>query len=273
MTLISGVGANVSVGGDPESCLAAWAIQIMDTGGLKHATDAPGLLTNLPGNTDWRGMYRGYYYAPLPFAGDTFAFVGSLDGLVGATGTAICTRLQIECPITEGRPIRYSVEFAAAGALSLGAAVVSTVGDGAITTAIGRSLEIDEVAVPRLRGWKLDFVGDVKEYADTTVVGQVMRRRKACLARWSYQRHIDSPATDVPTRKATNVMNFFVDTAKSWDLTWGQVLNVNKLTADKESKEMTILEVSGNLLSPVSAVEGSIVDPEGATKWPFVLGT
>lgn len=268
--MISGITAAIKLGASVESTVRGWQIRERNDQPYFAATNTAGAANSIEGNTDWKGSYLQYGHTPLVFPGDTFAFIGSVDGTNGVSGNAICERLTITCHGERGAVIGSTVEFAANGALTWGAAAAADTSAQTALTSIARVLKMDGVDVPQLRLWRLDFQARNRPgvHTGTVTAGQTERTPGNLFVSWVYQLYVDDPATQLPAKNSTSLMRFYVTATTYWELKWGRVQAIGPYGGNVEGARNVGAMVSGIMASEITGVDGQIVNPGGVTKWP-----
>lgn len=268
--MISGIGAAIKLGASVESTTRRWFIRQRGQHPYFAATNTAGAGNSISGNTDWQGQCWLYGHTPLVFPGDTFAFIGSVDGTNGVTGNAICERLTITCHGERGGNIEAAVGFAANGALSFGAAAAADTSAQTAITSIGKLLKLDGVNVSQERLWRLSFWA--RNYAGVhtgvATAGTTERVTGNLFAAWTYQLYVDDPSTDLPAIGDKPLMRFYVTDSTYWELKWGHVQEIDPYGADREGARNVGATVSGIWSSEVGGVDGQVVNPAEVIKWP-----
>ncbi len=266
MGVYSGIGAAAKVATNVETTVSGWKVQEMNRAAHYSASLTGGGDTSTAGNDDWKGWYRTYAHTPLPFPGDTFTFLGSIDGSVGLSGEAICDRLILTCPIEAGNNIDCRVEFSSNGALSKGVAVAVDSGSAVAFNAAGRKVAVNGVDVPDTRFWRLVIGARNKLYAGSTNAGVVKRTPGVVHANWVYQAYTDD-LTTVPTKGDTAVLQFYVTASTYWSLYHNRYEQIRELGADIEGMENVLYSAAGSFAGWLGTSLGHIKNPAGASKW------
>jgi len=271
MGVISGQDMAISAGGTVESTGRAFRLFVTNEEAGFVASNTLGAEGHVAGNSDWTGIYMGYGHTPNVFPGDDFAFVGSLDGAAGISGTsAICERLTIRCPVEAGKPIEYEVRFGANSDLVLSGAAADATPVEAVSS---RSLDVefDAVALDHVRYWELEwYLKRPRRYFSSTTDGKARRTTSPLAGRWAVGFYTDDISAQQALIDTFTVGKFNVEAAKYWQMTYCVPKGIRELKADYEGEE----PVSAELFGVLSATDGATVaaamaiDPEGATRWP-----
>jgi hypothetical protein len=216
------------------------------------------------GNKDWRGFFLGYGHTPPVFPGEEFTFTGSIDGSKGVTGTAICDRIQVDCPTEQGTPLEYAVFFSSNGELTLGGAVATDSTTPAPPSSVGLGASFGG-ALADVRAWRLLVEAKNKPYASSSTDGWVKRVKGPIDATAQVTLYSDAPAS-LPKPNDDVIVNLYVSTTESWELKWCKVEGPQEYGADHESPE----PVGGLVVAKFNGFQngtGSISAPSGV-KWP-----
>lgn len=267
--MISGVNLAVKKDAAVESTVGEWKVFLASLPPAYAASNTANAVARDGGNTDWRGFYRGYNYNPLPFPGDTFDFIGSIDGTKGFFGPAICDRLIITCDVFRGRKIESRVDFSAngAGTLTADAAVVADASNVVGVTSVRRTVALNEVDATLLRYWRLIFTAANKPYVHSGTDGKTQRTSGLIDVAWLYQVFTDDPTT-LPARGTFPRMRFYVTDTLYWLVNWGRLDHVEEFGASKESPENVGATIRGSFSGYMGSGEGTIIDPAGGVRWP-----
>jgi hypothetical protein len=266
MGVYSGIGAAAKIGASVETTLSGWKVQESNRAARYSASQTGGADTSTAGNNDWKGWYRTYAHTPLPFPGETFAFLGSIDGSLGVSGAAICERLILTCPIEAGKNIDCRVEFSSNGALSYGAAEVADTSTVQAYNAAGRKMAKDGTDVADTRFWRLVMGARNKPHAGSSNAAVVMRTPGVVYANWVYQAYTNDPTT-VPVKGSTAALRFYVTASTYWSLFWNRYENINEFGADIEGQENVLYTAAGSFAGWLGTALGHIKNPAGVAKW------
>ena len=118
----SGMKGAVANGTSVLSAVGEWSVSLKAENQAVVDSSTAGGTVRVGGNTDWSGRYQANGL-PAVHAGDSFAFIGSIDGAEGVSGTAIVDSVKIDWDIAGGKVVRHAVTFSANGPLAEGPAV------------------------------------------------------------------------------------------------------------------------------------------------------
>jgi len=266
MAVYSGIAAAAKINAAVESTVSGW--KVTETARAAHysASQTGGADTSTDGNKDWQGWYRTYSHTPLPFPGDSFTFLGSIDAATGVSGTAMCDRLILTCPVEAGQNIDCRVEFSSNGALSYGAAAAADTSTVQAYNAAGLPVARGGIPVSDTRYWRLVIGARNKPYAGSTNAGIVKRTPGVIYAQWAYQAYTDDPTT-IPTKGSTDALRFYVTASSWWELFWVRYEAINEFGADIEGMENVLYTAAGSFAGWLGTALGHIKNPAGAVKW------
>jgi hypothetical protein len=124
MAVIGGINGVVN----GKTNVAEWSIDYTsDDQGYSSSSTKLGTVV-LAGNKDWNGSFRAYGNPPVALKpGSAFAFTGNMGNGKGAVGASMVSRVVVTIDIEGKRPIGYTCDFGANGALTLGVATATDV--------------------------------------------------------------------------------------------------------------------------------------------------
>jgi hypothetical protein len=278
MGVLSGRGGVVN----GASTIGRWQLETMGAELPSHpASGATFALSALEGNTDWKGHYYAYGHTPASMPGDALAFVGSLNGLVGVSGTAIVEAVQIDVNVESGEPIAHVVQFASNGTLTLGNASATDTSSPTIFTPKSRLVASAAAANPisgqswgnitQIKRMRLVFGAKNPRYVNAATAGIYKRVTGNIFAAANYVAHTDTPS-EIPTPNSIKGLRFYVTASTYWEMDWGIVENVRELGADRETAEAVAYSVDWRwqayTVISSTARQGKITKPDTTDWWP-----
>jgi hypothetical protein len=274
MGVVSGIGGAVN----GHSCVRNWSINYTSELAAYAASNTAGAQNNLLGNTDWSGSFGAYGHTPAVMPGEALSFTGSIDGTKGAAGTAIVDSVEITCDIEGGKPIEYTVNFSANGALTLGAAVAADSDLTTPPTSVGCKVATGTViAVPvwsdmeDVRNWKLTISAVNSAYVSSSTSGG-KRRKKGTLNLTFAIGVYSADFSALPAPNAIAAFRFYVAAASYWEVLWGIYADASGLQVDREGGGLVGATLNGRLRTQTlvgsTDTRGAIKKPGGTTWWP-----
>jgi len=235
------------------------------------------------GNEDWNGTYNAYGHTPVRMPGEFFAFLGSIDKLVGvdsgASG-AIVDQVEIRIDIEAGAIIDHSVNFSANAVLTFGAAVASDATVPAPPSSKGTKIQTAAAIgspvftnILDYRTCTITITSDNNVYVSSESAGQVKRTAGNIDFSVSYSVYADdfSNANVPPVNTVAN-LRVFVNATQFWDLKWVRYGDASDMGANIESADnvAATLNVMMEGYTDVASTptEGFIKKPDGSTFWP-----
>lgn len=219
------------------------------------------------GPFDWVGVYSAYGHTPAVFPGEAFAFVGSTDGSVGFTGTAIVDRIHIKWDIEKKAILEHYVYFSSNGALTEGAAVATDTTSPAPTSSKNMYVALDGTKQTHIRNMELVIVSKNKPYVDSDTDGWTKREKGPIDFQFRYGIYEGTPAS-LPTMGQDYVVAFYATPTSTWELAWGHIEGYEDFNVDHEGQENVSAVVIGSMSGFSGTMAGWIKNPAGDTKWP-----
>lgn len=229
------------------------------------------------GNKDWSGSYTAYGHTPAVWPGESFTFLGSEDGAVGVSGTAIVDTITINIDFESGAIIDYTVNFSADGALTLNAAaVVADATMPAAYTSIGRKVQLKAIGgayadVDDVRTVTITLSAENQSYVSSSTSGWVRRNAgnfDATLSLSIYES--DLSALILPN--SIYSVKVYVTAAAFWEFEWIKFGEASGVTVDREGAGHIAYTANGAFTGFAevtgSMTQGFIKNPAVATKWP-----
>ena len=216
---------------------------------------------------------------------NSFAFIGSIDGAEGVSGTAIVDAVKIDWDIAGGKVVRHEVTFWANGALAEGPAVAVDVSIAIPPSSVGTVASLATpaasptwVPIPQVGTISLEMKCDNKPYVDSSTGGQVCRKKGPLDWTLALSVYPDGTATDTAygiqgLPQPTSVQGIQIMPGAAPIRSTGACLPtspdilVNRATGEVVSARSTRpcaawASIGGTL------TRGSITDPSGSTIWP-----
>lgn len=265
MGVISGISAAVS--GASGITMREWRIREIQRGPKWVASISQAGVSAACGAKDWRGYFLGYGHTPVVFPGETFTFLGSVDGTLGVTGPAICDRIVITWDIEAGKVIEYRVDFSANGTLSKGAAAATDSGTPVVVCSTSMYVKIDAQNQTDIRYMRLVITAANRPYNSSDTAGQVKRNSGNINAECLYRLYQDSPA-NLPALAMPKVLRFYVTATTYWELTWMRLEEIEDYGVNLEEAENVGATIKGAFVAYNGTGAGTIINPATTTKWP-----
>lgn len=273
MTVISGYGGAVN----GETGVRQWQIGLKAELSDYGSSNTAGLTSSIEGIEDWSGSYGGYGDCPAALPGESLSFVGSIDGSVGASGTAIVDSVTINCDVEGRKPIEYTVNFSANGALTRGAAAVADAsvelppyaGKVALGTVAAEPTWTDETDV---RNWSLTITAANASYASSSTSNATRRVRGNISVTFNYSVYAAGGMASLIAPNTIKGLRLHSTASTYWELLWVLFGDASDLTVNREQVNVVGCSYSGKYrgitLVGSADTKGSIKKPGGATYWP-----
>ena len=284
VTVLSGIAGLVAKGASAVTQCRKWSIGV-NTETQPYASSATKKgHGRVVGNADWKGSYNTYGFLPAVMPGDSFVFHGSLDGVKGVNGTALCESVEIVWDIENGKIIEHTVEFAANGVLTEGAE--TGVADTTVPnppTAVGCVIKITplggvEATIDEVRTMRLKITRASQAFVGSAVAGQ--KRRVA--TNWDFEVSYTCYQNDLSALPQPNSIAqlklYCTDPGAStplwWDLKWVMFKETSGVDVDIEGGTLVGATVTGDMngfaVVTGTPTTGFIKTPEATptTIWP-----
>lgn len=255
-----------------------WDVQFTGADGPYSASNIPRGTGRVKGPVDLVGKWQAIGHTPAKFPGDSFTFIGSVDGAKGVTvQTARCLQAAVMFPIEEDRPL-----------------IVNTVAFGNDGTSIiwGSAAVSDTSApvLPKIHKVKISVAGgDLFAVANVRLLlsspgrryvasncydaqsDQTYYRRPDC-GRLDVRLEVQTYEGDPAALKRPNdddSVKLYVDDAQYWEFTNMRLLDVDGWGGTHEGqKPVGCRYVFGLDLTKDGTAKGTVVTPDGAILWP-----
>ncbi len=261
---------------DGATSVRQWTVNYTEDENPYAATNTQGGTDRHCGILDWTGAYAAYGGKPIKFPAESLTFKGEAAGDLGCSGTAITERVQILWNHAKNDYVSHIVYFGGNSDLFLG--WVGILADSTVPTGLYCSgetqIQISGVPLTNVQQAMLDLkavhgkppgqIGNVP-YATG---GKI--RRVAGRIDWTAWVEVlaDPNFTLLPQPRATYELQMFVNATEYWDLNYARVLRLENLGANTEDSELITVRIHFGMKGVYGSVYGSIVDPDGTTKWP-----
>ncbi len=280
MSVISGIGGLASAGGVSIPLIRTWQIasKKANLSEVFHAS-TKGASEQVLGNKDWNGSFTCYGGLPVALPGEALVFLGSIEGTVGATGTAIVDSVDISADIEGGKPQEHTVNFSGNGALTLGAAVAADPAVSLAPTSIGCKVELGTVittpvwtAVTDVRNWKLTLSRANSSYGSSSTAGLIQRVKGNLSAAISYSAYCATFAA-LPAEGTETSIRLYTTASLFWEINYAKFGEVSGLLTDREGAGLVgatfnlAFQAIGNL-NGTTPTMGTIKTPTPSTWWP-----
>jgi hypothetical protein len=288
MAVTGGIGGHVSKG-DMEGggnkaaipCVRTWGIN--STADLKEAvcSASKGAKIRVAGNNDWNGNYTGYGAIPDVWPGDTIEFEGAIAGSeesgVGAYGDVMIGSIVINIDIENGEIINHVVNFASHGELTLGTVTVPA-DESVPDPATGSGMKVEVATDPfssfnqinEVRTVALTFNKENQAYVSSGTAGQTKQvegNLDAQLALTCYAKSSDGWAT-FPQPNTVYAVRVYTTDTLFWLIKFMRASELGGMDVDIEGNSIVGCSINLGLNAFEGGVEGVIVDPAEATRWP-----
>ena len=228
------------------------------------ASNTYGGPVRLEGNKDWSGTVEGWGHTPPILPGDIFSFTGSIDGSLGATGSAICDSTTITINVESGAVINYSSAFSANGALTFGAAVVAA--DDTCPSAyspIGAIISYDVLpdtayaTLPNVKMITINITADNQFHIDSSTAGETLRLAGNINCTVDIDVNIeDTGLASLPAVNSVCRLKITLASGDVYDIDFIRFASVSDITADRETAAIISAKLNG-LFSGVEVAEGT----------------
>lgn len=223
------------------------------------------------GNIDFMGRYLAWGHTPQVFVDDTFTLAFTLDGTDSTGLTAnpvVCNGIDIVVPVFDPKQrngVYYIVYFAACG-VNLSAGGATTGAAAAILSVKGLACTVAGAAQTAIQGMKLSFRANAEAYVDSSTGGIFTRPSGNLDWEFTCKRTIADLAL-APALNSIGAMKMYVESAKSWDMSWGRVMGVEG-DFDPQDPNVLSVDITAEKCASAAGVVGTIVNPAGVTVWP-----
>jgi hypothetical protein len=280
----SGVKGAVANGTSVLSAVGEWSVSLKAENQAVVDSSTAGGTVRVGGNTDWSGRYQANGL-PAVHAGDSFAFIGSIDGTEGVSGTAIVDSVKIDWDIAGGKVVRHEVTFSANGPLAEGPAVAVDVSIAIPPSSVGTVASLAPPAsspawtpIPQVGTITLEMKCDNKPYVDSSTGGQVCRKKGPLDWTLALSVHPDGTATDtaygiqgLPQPKSVQGIQISAGSG-AYTLNWGMFSDISDILVNRATSEVVSCTLNAAMCGVASIggtlTRGSITDPSGTTIWP-----
>ncbi len=273
MGVIGGIGGGLgSVPG-----ISNW--QISHVCELKEyvASNTKSGVVRVPGNKDWSGTAKVYGHTPPILPGASFTFSGSIDGAIGATGTAVMESTEISIPIEEGGVISQNLKFSGNSALTIGASAIHDTSE-VVNGFSASGLKVyscayggEYAAVPEVRSATITLTRKLTEYVSSSTAGYKGRKAGNFDATLALPCYCDDLA-DLLQPGTFKKFKVEVTSLLYWELYFMLIGENSNIQADVEGNAIVGAQInasfSGYLDDSGTRREGKIVTPAGVTWWP-----
>jgi hypothetical protein len=261
---------------DGASVVRQWQVDYNEEENPYAATDTKGGTDFQCGNLDWTGAYAAYGGTPLKFPGESLAFKGEAAGDLGCSGTAITERVQVLWNQAKNDYISHIVYFGGNGDLFLGG--VGALSDASVPSEMYCSgdahIKLDGAALSNVQGAMLDLSarhgrppGQIGNPPYAT--GGKVRRVKGRIYWTAWVDVLADPNfSQLPQPRSIYELQMYTTATKYWDLNYARVLRLENMGANTEDTELIKVRIHLAMKGIYGSVYGSIIDPEGVTKWP-----
>lgn len=243
----------------------------------------------IPGFIDTTGSFEGFGGIPPLFVGDSFTFFGytaPTSGVPCTPGCAYhCSAIVDSLSITwnwtaENRGVNWSASFAANSAVTTLASFDDPCDDAVYCDPNPCDLELilkNPCSADAVVEWcnlvsaTLTFTSALDRFSNSSTACQILSL--AGNLDWTLEVVDENPCI-IPTLQSDYWITLEVSSTQTWSLKWGQFTGVSNLLVDTESGAMinktNIFSMQAvNCCTPASPVRGAIIDPAGATVWPY----
>ena len=279
MSVYSGKGGFVN--GEPN--VRTWRISY--TGDVKQfvASNTKGGNSACDGNTDWKGSFTAYGHTPSVWVGNTFSFIGAFQAGVnqkGVSGTAIVDSIEIAWDPEGASIIGYTVNFSAAGALTLGTVTATDSSTPDCYSSKGCKVSVAATDttpvytdIPDVRSMTLTFAATNPSYNSSTTAGATNRVGGNINFSGSYTRYVADPAAaDIMLPNTVKHLRFYANATDYWQLNFVEFSEMSDLETDIEGGKIVgctqNFVMKGFATVGGTVTTGAIIDPASSTKWP-----
>lgn len=275
MSVISGILGAVNT----ISTVGKWSISYKADTQAYVASNTLGGTGRIAGNGDWSGSYDALGHTPAVLPGAAFAFLGTIDNVKGASGTAIVDKVEINWDIEGGKPISHTVTFSSNGALTLGAAVVTDATIPNPPSSIGTKVELGTVVtspvfteLTDVRTIRLTLSNDNKSYVSSGTAGQTKRTKGNFDCDFAISVYAGDWST-LPAPNTVKAVKLWVDATTFWLINWGMIGELSNLEVDRETAAPVGATVNGSLngfalLNGATPTAGFVKNPATTQIWP-----
>jgi hypothetical protein len=268
MPYISGIDALV----DGVKRLSRWRIAYTLNSPKWVASGVPQAYTHGAGNQNWWGIIEGKGGECGLYPGTQFAFKGLGDATNGAEGTARCHRLLIRADREKNTIVNYKAWFRSDGALTIGATTATDGAGDLPADAVDAALHFDDVDQTGMLWTELEILNYLRPYYSGTG-GQIQHDRGNQVVTLRYGVHFDDPA-DLPALDGDHSVKLYTSAAKFWQVNWLKVIQLPDIDFPREEESAGTRMATGQVemglvAASSSTLTGTIIDPAGATQWPF----
>jgi hypothetical protein len=263
MGVVSGIGGVV----DSVPCVRNWSINSTADLQAGVCSASQGGTFRVAGNKDWTGSYDAYGHTPAAMPGEAFSFTGSIDGSLGASGTAIVDQVVITIDIEAGAIISHVVNFSANGALTFGAAVATDATAASPISAIGCLVKVSDVTETDVRTVTVTITAANTAYVSSDTAGQVQRKAGNIDANVSFTIYNDN-MINPPQPNTTATLKVYVTATTFWEFDWVMFGDLTGITVDREGAAILGATVNAFMCGYSGGAAGYIKKPDTTTFWP-----
>jgi hypothetical protein len=272
------MGTNGVVNG--ANTVRKWTVDYIEDDRPYAATNTAAGTDRNCGIVDWTGQYSAYGGTPITFPGDALSFIGAGIATDGASGTAICERLQVAFDQENVDYCQHLVHFGGNGALTLG--TIAPQSDATIPDLYcggGMILKADGDEVPDVRRGSLDFMrmhgippGQIgnRPYSSSSTPGAIRRVKSRLDWRGFFDMYVATyqALDDLFAVQTAYNWQFYVNATQYWDLNWGRIVRFEKLGADVEGSELLGVRVHIAMKGNSGTSRGYVKSPGNVSRWP-----
>jgi len=285
-TVFSGESGAISVAGSVWNAIRNWKVSKKSDNQAVVDSATSGGTTRLGGNADWSGSFMGDGY-PAAYPGDA-AFIGSIDGVTGVTGSITIESVRVNYDISTGAPVTHEVAFSGNGTLTEGAAVAVdvSVADpvpsiGVVVSLAPASADQSEayVVLAQVQTITLEFKRPAQSYADSSSAGYTKRKRGPL--DWTLSMKVSPDATTgnaayglagLPQPKDVKGIKIEDADGLTYLLDWGMFEELGDVEANRETQAIVSCTLNASMCGTTRiatvATLGSITDPNEVAVWP-----
>lgn len=225
MSVLSGISAVVN----GQHTVRKWSISSSADIQTIFASNTKGGPVVLDGNKDWSGSFEAYGFQPVLSPGESFEFLGSVDGTSGVISEAdgaIVDSIVISADIEAGTPISYVVNFSGNGTLTTDATAVADETIPCPLSAIGAYLTLTDVAgilepVPLtdVRTFSITLTAANQSYVSSDTEGYTKRLAGNFSATVSVSLY-ESDFDEVIQPNSCYILSIIASDETYWDFSW-----------------------------------------------------
>ena len=285
-TVWSGESGAVSAGGYVYSAIGEWSVNYKADNQAVVDSSTAGGNVRVKGNKDWSGRFKANGY-PEVVPGDTFAFIGSIDGVEGVAGQAIVDSIKIEWDVSGSKVVSHEATFSANGVLNEGAAVAVDISVAIPPASAGTVISIADpaaspswVALAQVETISLEMKCENKSYVDSSTAQWTYRKRGPFDYTLNVKLHPDATDGDtaygiqgLPQPQTVHGIQIVDGDGNTSTINWVMIGDLSDIMVNRSTQDIVSATMNAAMcgVAAVGGVKtrGSVTLPSIGVVWPF----